>query len=276
PCAPRIPRAAVAAADDLNPGVLGGACPPPRAGLSGRLDRCGHDGSAGAGEEGGDGRGRLPETINRNRAAGPHPTASDTSPPVNLTEPVGGQSHRLWGPTRCCFRGRRVRGQGRVEHATHPRLTADDIPRLLWFSLGLAAVRSPSRGRAKGGIAMAALKVGAVKAAALCLSLGAVLTVVAPAAARDCRAGCGLQKKACRQPARVTALACKQECRATVAAASLGACKRACMDQFVSATDACNSSHDDCLGSCVPPPPPGSCTGAFLDSCGQDLAACAQ
>src|SRR5262249_15790942 len=130
--------------------------------------------------------------------------------------------------------------------------------------------------RAKGGIAMAALKVGAVKAAALCLSLGAVLAVVAPAAARDCRDGCGLQKKACRQTARVTALACKQDCRATVAAASLGACKPPCMDQFVRPPDACNSTHEDCLGSSVPSPPPGSCTGAFLDSCGQDLAACAQ
>jgi len=161
----------------------------------------------------------------------------------------------------------------RGQHATLPGLTADDIPRLLG-SLGLAAV--PSRGRAKGGIAMAALKVGAVKAAALCLSLGAVLAVVAPAAAQNCRAGCGLQKKACHQTARVAALACKQGCRTTVAAASLGACKRACMGQFSSATDACKSAHDDRLGSCLPLPPPGSCTGAFLDSCGRDLAACAQ
>jgi hypothetical protein len=123
---------------------------------------------------------------------------------------------------------------------------------------------------------MTALKVGAVKAAALCLFLGAVLAVVAPAAARNCRSGCGLQKKACVQTARVAALACKQDCRATVAAASLGTCKRDCMDQFRGATDACNGTHDDCLGSCPPLPPPGSCTGAFLDSCGRDLAACAQ
>jgi hypothetical protein len=122
----------------------------------------------------------------------------------------------------------------------------------------------------------AAVKGGAVKAAALCLSFGAALAVVAPAAARICRAGCGLQKRACLQTARVAALACKQDCRATVAAASLGACKRDCMDQFGSAKDACNSTHDDCLGSCPPLPPPGSCTGAFLDSCGHDLAACAQ
>src|SRR5262245_51997503 len=123
---------------------------------------------------------------------------------------------------------------------------------------------------------MTAPKVGAVKAAALCVSLGAVLAVAAPAAARNCRAGCGLQQKACRQTARVAALACKQDCRATVPAASLEACKRDCIDQFRSAADVCNSTHDDCLGSCPPLPPPGSCTGAFLDSCGRDLAECAQ
>ena len=94
--------------------------------------------------------------------------------------------------------------------------------------------------------------------------------------AHPCPAGCGLQKKACLLTARVAKLACKQDCRASAGPTNLEACLRGCTEQFGTAKTTCAGEHADCLGSCPPAPPPGSCTGAFLDGCGQNLAACAR
>jgi hypothetical protein len=116
------------------------------------------------------------------------------------------------------------------------------------------------------------------------LRLIGVLVVVAacllaPAGARGaqpCPAGCGFQKKACLQTARVANRACRQGCRASSSRADQRTCARGCTDQLRTAKTACGGDHTDCLGSCSPTPPPGSCTGAFLDGCGQTLAACAR
>jgi hypothetical protein len=121
-----------------------------------------------------------------------------------------------------------------------------------------------------GGIAMKSLRV-----VGLLVAAGLFAFVGTARAAQPCPAGCGMQKKACLQTARVAKLACRLDCRATAAPANLGACVRGCADQFRAAKNTCAADHTDCLGSC-PPPPPGSCTGAFLDSCGQDLATCAR
>src|SRR5438093_4304867 len=51
---------------------------------------------------------------------------------------------------------------------------------------------------------------------------------------------------------------------------------RGCADQVRTARNTCTSDHAGCVGLCPPAPPPGSCTGAVLDRCGQDLAACAR
>jgi len=116
------------------------------------------------------------------------------------------------------------------------------------------------------------------------LPLIGVLVVVAacllaPAGAQGtqpCPAGCGLQKKARLQTARVASRACRQGCRASSGGVDQRTCMRGCTDQFHTAKTTCASDHADCLGSCPPTPPPGSCTGAFLDQCGQTLAACAR
>ena len=103
--------------------------------------------------------------------------------------------------------------------------------------------------------------------------------LLAPAGAmgaHPCPAGCGLQKKACLQTARVGKLVCKLDCRASAGPATLGACLRGCTEQFGTAKTACAGDHAACLGFCPPAPLPGSCTGAFLDGCGQNLAACAR
>ena len=103
--------------------------------------------------------------------------------------------------------------------------------------------------------------------------------LLAPAGAmgaHPCPAGCGSQKKACLQIARVGKLVCKLDCRASAGPATLGACLRGCTEQFGTAKTACAGDHAACLGFCPPAPLPGSCTGAFLDGCGQNLAACAR
>lgn len=94
--------------------------------------------------------------------------------------------------------------------------------------------------------------------------------------AQPCPNGCGLQKRACLQTARVAKLACKQECRASAGPTNLGACMLGCTDQFRTAKTTCAADRADCLGSCPPTPPPGSCTGGFLDGCGENLAVCAR
>ena len=59
--------------------------------------------------------------------------------------------------------------------------------------------------------------------------------LLAPAGAmgaHPCPAGCGSQKKACLQTARVGKLVCKPDCRASAGPATLGACLRGCTEQF--------------------------------------------
>ena len=104
----------------------------------------------------------------------------------------------------------------------------------------------------------------------------ALLALAGSASAQTCSAGCGLQKSACLRAGRVTKLTCKLNCRQVSAPTDLGACQRACTDQFRAAKDVCRTDHVSCLGSCPPAPPPSSCTGAFLDTCGPDLGTCAR
>lgn len=104
----------------------------------------------------------------------------------------------------------------------------------------------------------------------------ATLVVASVVSAQPCPAGCGMQRKACLQAGRVAKLACKRGCRATAGPANLGSCMRGCADQWRAAKDGCASDHADCMGLCPPAPPPGSCTGAFLDGCGGDLGDCAR
>src|SRR5437867_12512636 len=121
-----------------------------------------------------------------------------------------------------------------------------------------------------GGVTMKSLRVvGALVAVASLLALAGTV------GAEPCPIGCGVQKLACVHAARVARFACKQDCRAT-ATTNLRACMRGCMDQYRDAKNTCHADRDGCLGSCPPAPPPGSCTGAFLDGCGQDLEACAR
>ncbi len=96
-----------------------------------------------------------------------------------------------------------------------------------------------------------------------------------PARAQTCPAACGREKAACLQTARVDKLACKQACRSTPGTAT-GACMTSCMTGFRAAKTACQDTHTSCLSLCPPPPPPSSCTGAILDTCGRELATCAQ
>lgn len=105
------------------------------------------------------------------------------------------------------------------------------------------------------------------------LSLGGIVALAATASAQTCPAGCGVQKKACLQTARMTKLACKLDCRTNSPPTGLGACMRACTDTFRAAKGTCNADHSSCLGMCSPPtPPPSGC----LETCGQDLATCAR
>jgi hypothetical protein len=110
-------------------------------------------------------------------------------------------------------------------------------------------------------------------------SLGAILALHGRAsAALPCPAGCGGQKKACVQTARVAKLTCKQDCQTTADPTALGACVKACSGTFRSAKTSCQADLVSCLGTCNPPsppgppPPPNSCLG----TCGTDLATCAQ
>jgi hypothetical protein len=111
------------------------------------------------------------------------------------------------------------------------------------------------------------------------LALGFVvtgLTTLLPPAAYGgaCSMGCGRQAKACVQTARVSLRACLAGCRETTPAAN--GCANACTTTFRAAKGACGADLASCVGMCPPPPPPSSCLGAFLDTCGQELAACAQ
>jgi hypothetical protein len=102
------------------------------------------------------------------------------------------------------------------------------------------------------------------------------LTTLLPPAAYGgaCPKGCGRQAKACVQTARVSLRACLAGCRETTPA--VDGCASACTTRFRAAKSACGADLASCVGMCPPPPPPNSCLGAFLDTCGQELAACAQ
>jgi len=122
------------------------------------------------------------------------------------------------------------------------------------------------------------------------MKLGRVLLVIAVAGpfllagrvdAQTCQAGCGLQKKACLQTARVTSLACKMDCRTNSSPTDLGMCMRGCTTTFRSAKDTCRSALRTCIAGCQG----GSADGAFTGSpantacagnCGEDLGTCAQ
>jgi hypothetical protein len=110
------------------------------------------------------------------------------------------------------------------------------------------------------------------------VSLGGILAVHGRAsAALPCPAGCGGQKKACVQTARVSKLTCKQDCRTNADHTALGACMQTCSGTFRSAKTTCQADLVSCLDTCNPssppgPPPPNSCLG----TCGTDLATCAK
>lgn len=100
-------------------------------------------------------------------------------------------------------------------------------------------------------------------------------TVLPPAAyGGACPRGCAREAKACVQTARVSLRGCLAGCRATTAAAP--DCASACTLTFRAAKSTCGADRVSCVGMCPPPPPPSSCAGAFLDTCGQELALCAK
>jgi len=108
------------------------------------------------------------------------------------------------------------------------------------------------------------------------VSLGAILTLHGSAsAAQPCPAGCGAQKKACVQTARVAKSTCKQDCRANADPTALGTCMQGCSGTFRSAKTSCQADLVSCLGTCNPPSPPGP-PNSCLGTCGTDLATCAQ
>jgi hypothetical protein len=94
------------------------------------------------------------------------------------------------------------------------------------------------------------------------------------ASARGCPTGCDRQARACVQTARVNLLTCLAGCRSTTSAA--GECSDSCTTTFRAAKSSCRTDRASCREMCPPPPPPSSCTGAFLDTCGAELAACAR
>lgn len=107
-------------------------------------------------------------------------------------------------------------------------------------------------------------------------SLGAILALHGHAsAALPCPAGCGGQKNACVQTARVAKSTCKQDCHTSSDPTARGTCMRACSVTFRSAKTSCQADHVSCIGACNPPSPPGH-PNSCLGTCGTDLATCAQ
>jgi hypothetical protein len=102
------------------------------------------------------------------------------------------------------------------------------------------------------------------------------LTTLVPSVAegRACPMGCGRESRACVQTARVNLLTCLAGCRTTTPAAV--GCADACRTTFRAAKSACGADRARCIEMCPPPPPPSSCLGAFLDTCGAELAVCAR
>jgi hypothetical protein len=105
-----------------------------------------------------------------------------------------------------------------------------------------------------------------------------VSSIVMPAAARAqrCSAGCMAETKACILTNRVALLACKQGCRDAGPSAAVRSCRGGCKTSFRSAKVVCLTDRAGCVDACSPPPAPSSCDGAFLDSCGRQLATCAR
>ena len=108
------------------------------------------------------------------------------------------------------------------------------------------------------------------------LSLGVIVALQGSAGALPCSAGCGQEKNACVQTARVARSACKQDCRANAAPTALGACMIGCSATYRSAKTDCQADHVSCQGACKPPAHPGppSPPSNCLGTCGQDLATC--
>ena len=108
------------------------------------------------------------------------------------------------------------------------------------------------------------------------LSLGVIVALQGSAAALPCSAGCGQEKNACVQTARVARSACKQDCRANAEPTALGACMIGCSATYRSAKTDCQADHVSCQGACKPPAHPGppSPPSNCLGTCGQDLATC--
>jgi hypothetical protein len=107
------------------------------------------------------------------------------------------------------------------------------------------------------------------------VSLGMILAMSERAsAALPCSAGCGGQKNACVQAARVAKLSCKQDCRTNADPTTLGACMRMCSGTFRSTKTGCQADLVSCLDTCEHPssPPPSSCLG----NCGKGQATCTQ
>jgi hypothetical protein len=103
--------------------------------------------------------------------------------------------------------------------------------------------------------------------------LSALTLMPSAVSARGCPTGCGRQAAACVQTARVNLFMCRAGCRPASAA---GACEDSCTATFRAAKSTCRADRASCNEMCPPPPPPSSCTGAFLDTCGTELAACAR
>jgi hypothetical protein len=98
------------------------------------------------------------------------------------------------------------------------------------------------------------------------------------ARAQTCASGCGAEKRACVQAARIDKLACKVACREAGATAGLGACLRSCTGAFRDAKTTCRDDHTGCRTDCSSPNPPadpacpGSC-GGLLGQCARGVAA---
>jgi len=106
------------------------------------------------------------------------------------------------------------------------------------------------------------------------LALAATVGFAGLAAAQECPATCGLEKRACVQDARADKLACKLDCRTSGNRAGLGACMRLCVRTFRSDAYGCGTDHGSCMIGCGPgsPPVPGMCRMM----CGHDFVACTQ
>jgi hypothetical protein len=117
-----------------------------------------------------------------------------------------------------------------------------------------------------------ALKALLALGVAVLLSFGALVTP-AGATGSPCRLGCRRQTKACAQSAHVSLRSCLMSCGGST---NVTSCRASCMTTFRGTKNSCDAEQASCTGSCPPPTPQGSCQGAFLDTCGQELATCAK